>query len=198
MAYWGRNIDKFGTRNVLTICGILTAIVPINWLFSSKVLYLVAIQIFSGFAWAGFELAAFNLVFDNVKPGKRARCVSYQNVLNGSALFVGANAGGLLLTSRSLPTIFDSQIKSLFLISGICRLLVAALFLWRIQEPRVIHTERRYALFWQLVAIQPVQGLIYQATHGMKTSIKGLKNGIGMLEKFKNKKIFKGRKNFKP
>ncbi len=201
MVYWGRNIDKFGTKNVLTACGILTAIVPINWLFSSKVVYLVIIQVFAGFAWAGFNLAAFNFVFETVRPGKRARAVAYQNVLNGGAIFIGANIGGVLLSNSSLPAILGFQIKSIFLISGILRLLVTVLFLPRIKEPRIEFNKKQYALFWNLVAIQPAQGLVYQATVGMRKSIRGLKYGINIIDKIrkfriKKEKIFKKRFKF--
>lgn len=206
MVYWGRNIDKFGARNVLMASSIVLCIVPLQWLFSANVVYLVAIQLLAGFAWAGFNLAAFNFVFDTVKPGKRARCVAYQNVLNGSALFIGANLGGFLITKFSLPEFFGSEFKSIFLLSGVLRLLIVAFFLTKIakiEEPRIESSERGYALFLQLVAIQPVQGLVYQATVGMRRSIRGIKNSIKIIDKMqlfkdKNRKGFKPKGKLKP
>src|SRR5205085_4573733 len=56
-AYWGEMARHFGHRRALQVSG--TLLVPLSalWVVSDDFAYLVALQIFAGFAWAGFELA---------------------------------------------------------------------------------------------------------------------------------------------
>jgi len=122
MAYWGKHIDEFGNKKVLTITGLLIAIIPFLWLVSQSPYYLIIVQGFAGFGWAGFNLAAFNFLFDTVKPAKRTRCVAYQNVLLGTSIFIGASLGGSLTKILPDPQILVSNLQYLFIISGVLRL----------------------------------------------------------------------------
>lgn len=87
--YWGELSDRFGNKKILNVCGWGVAAVPMLWLVSPHILYLVIIQIYSGFVWSGFSLASANFIFDAVTPPKRARCVAYQGLVNGFFLFLG-------------------------------------------------------------------------------------------------------------
>jgi len=46
--YWGELSDRFGNKKILNVCGWGIAVVPMLWLVSPNILYLVIIQIYSG------------------------------------------------------------------------------------------------------------------------------------------------------
>jgi MFS family permease len=143
--YWGRLSDRFGNKKILNVCGWGVGLVPILWLFSSHILYLMVIQVFGGLVWSGFSLASANFIFDAVTPPKRARCVAYQGLVNGVLVFIGSLLGGY--AAGHLPQSLDLgmwtwrppfMLLMVFLISGIMRLAAAALFLPKFKEVRSV------------------------------------------------------------
>ncbi|MBU0461069.1 MAG: hypothetical protein KJ574_00625, partial [Nanoarchaeota archaeon] len=62
--------------------------VPILWIFSTDIWYLILIQAYSGFVWAGFEISSFDYIFDSTTHQKRTTCVAYYNVMTGVMIFV--------------------------------------------------------------------------------------------------------------
>ena len=130
---WGAVCDKFGSRKILTMTSLLISLIPVIWLFSKDIWYLLLVQAYSGFVWAGFELATFNFILDCTGTLKRATAVSYYNLLNGLATLAGAIAGGIIV---SFNFIFWSHYYFVFLISTIARFLVAIFFIPKIHEMR--------------------------------------------------------------
>lgn len=122
MRLWGSHADHVGNRRVLRLTSYFIPLNPILWLFSHNVAYLIAIQFFGGFFWAGFNLSASNFIYDAVTPEKRTRCVAYYNMVNGIAIFSGAIAGGFL--ASRLPPLMGSRILAIFLFSGLVRFAV--------------------------------------------------------------------------
>ena len=143
--HWCSLSDRFGNKKILNVCGWGVGLVPILWLFSSHILYLMVIQVVSGLVWSGFSLASANFIFDAVTPPKRARCVAYQGLVNGVLVFIGSLMGGY--AAVHLPKSLDLglwtweppfMLLMVFLISGIMRLAVAALFLPKFKEVRPV------------------------------------------------------------
>ncbi len=162
MTYWGASADYYGNKKIITITGLLLPIVPWLWLPSSNVFYLMIIQIVSGFAWAGFNLASVNFIFDNTIPAERINYFAYYNVLNGLSVFLGASIGGYLAMHIISPWIFVSPLQFLFLISGVLRALVSFIFLPLISEVRTVHPSQTKELFWNLVAVRPLYEMRYE------------------------------------
>ena len=108
---------------------------PVLWVFSTKFAYLIGIQVLGGIVWAGFELSSFNFVFDTTTPEKRARCVSYYNMINGVMIFLGTIAGSLIIKYNAL---FWSKYYLAFIVSGAARFLVALVFLPKLREVRKV------------------------------------------------------------
>jgi MFS family permease len=143
--YWGNFSDRFGNRMVLKITGLLLPALPILWLFTTNFYFILLIQVFSGFVWAGFSLSVAIFIFDAVSPEKRAPCIAVYSTLNGLGIFFGALTGGLFASQfPSSITLFHttyhltSNLMFLFLISGSLRLLVYLTFLPGIQEVREV------------------------------------------------------------
>jgi MFS family permease len=156
---WGRAADRFGARRVLALTGMVMPIVPILWLFSDDYLWLIIIQAYSGFVWAGFEIATFSFVFDTTTPQKRATCIAYYNIINGAALITGATLGSALV---SMNEVFASKYLLVFLLSGLLRFGASLYFLPGLREVRSVETIGYSRLFLKIIASMPTEGLIYE------------------------------------
>lgn len=149
---WGRHTDKVGCVRVMRFTSLLLPLLPVLWLVSSSKIYLVMIQIFGGFVWGGFNLAASNFIYDAVSEGKRVRGVSYFNLVNGLGIFTGAVLGGLLVSK--LPPILGSSLLTIFLISGILRLLFRFYFMPKIKEVKPVLGMSNLELFFSVTGIK--------------------------------------------
>ena len=166
--YWGGLTDRFGNKKILNICGWGVGLVPILWLVCSHIGYLIAIQVYGGFVWAGFSLSAANFLFDAVTPAKRARCVAYQGLINGVCVFVGSLCGGL--AAGRIPESFSmgtwtwapvSALPVIFLISGLIRFVSASFFLRRFREVRPVEPISHGELIFRVSQIRPIAGATF-------------------------------------
>jgi MFS family permease len=172
--YWGELSDHFGNKKILNVCGWGIAVVPILWLVSPHVLYLVIIQVYSGFVWSGFGLASSNFIFDAVTPPKRARCVAYQGLINGFFVFLGSVAGGY--AAGHLPQSFSLGfwvwkpafiLPVIFLISGMIRLVATAIFLPKFKEVRPVEPIRHREIIFRVSHIRPIAGATFSLFTGL-------------------------------
>jgi len=164
MTLWGRFIDWKGTRRVLAITGYLVVLVPILWVVAgtgwagtSLFFMLIAIEAFSGIAWAGFDLSAANFIFDSVRPEKRIRCIAYYNLFIGAGIFLGTALGSFVVEHFHGMFSFSSILIA-FIISGTLRLIVSLLFIPRLKEVRLIEVPLGHTLFHRILDIRPRSG----------------------------------------
>jgi len=138
LTFWGRRGDRVGNIKVVKITSFLIPLVPVLWLGGHQVYYLLLIQVLAGFAWAGFNLATINFLYDASAPQQRTQWIALFNALNGSAICLGALLGGLL--APHLPAILGNSysLPTLFLISGVARGLVVIALLRHIYEVRQV------------------------------------------------------------
>ena len=134
LTYWGRRADIAGNMKVIKVTSCLLPIVPVLWLASSNVYYLVFAEIVSGFAWSGFNLAAVNFVYDASEDQNRTKHIAVFNAITCLATFTGAIIGGYL--APHLPALLGYQLRTLFTISGVCRGIVVILMLRMLAEVR--------------------------------------------------------------
>ncbi|MBN2422535.1 MFS transporter [Candidatus Woesearchaeota archaeon] len=159
MPVWGQAADRFGSIKVLSITGLLTPSVPLLWLFSTKTVYLIIVQVYSGLVWAGFEIASFKFIFDSTSLQKRALCVAYYNVLTGVAIFFGAIIGSFLIKVNNF---FWSKFLFVFLISFILRYITSLFFIPKIKEVRPVEKISAQQLILNIITTMPTQGIIYK------------------------------------
>jgi len=134
---WGVLTDKFGNYEVLILTAALIPMVPLLWMISPSAIYLMVVPaLVGGIAWAGFNLAAGNFIYDNIASEKRGIAVSYYNVLNGLGVFFGAGLGALLI--KYLTIDFITPIFAIFIISAAVRLLAVVFLLPKVKEIRKI------------------------------------------------------------
>lgn len=154
---WGRVADHTGNARVLSVTGALIPFIPILWIFSTNWYYLLAVEVYAGFIWGGFNLCAANFIFDSVSQEKRVRCLSYFNLINGAALFLGATLGGVLI--EMLPAFNGYKAMSLFLISGLLRLFLYLLPIHRFKEVRAsVQPLSSHELFFSALGVRPLSG----------------------------------------
>lgn len=147
---WGVHADRVGNLKVTVFTSRLIAVIPLLWLVNQNPVFLIVAQIFSGFAWAGFNLASSNFIYDACTPGKRTRCIAYFNAFNGLSLCLGALLGGLL--AQRLPAgIFDYRIMNIILLSALLRLIVAFLMPFRLKEVRAVEKIRSHQLLLSML-----------------------------------------------
>jgi MFS family permease len=175
MTYWGKLADRFGNKKILTFCGICMPTIPILWLFSDNILYLIVIQFYSGFVWAGFNLSTVNFVYDNVKPANRTKVFSYHNVLTGTSIFLGAVTGAVLAMELPVPNFFSSNLMLIFIISGVLRAAATLIFLPLIKEKRAVEKISDREFFLKYNGTGPMMGLTFRVVTGLQKSIKGKK-----------------------
>jgi MFS family permease len=157
MSRWGRHADKVGNLRVMKFTSPIIAIIPLLWIISRKPVFLIFVQIVSGFAWAGFNLCASNFIYDAVTPPKRTRCIAYFNVLNGLALCAGALLGGLIV--EKMPALLGYKILSLFVLSSLFRLITAFFGPMKLKEVRPVKHITSDRLFFSMVGIRPFLGV---------------------------------------
>ena len=118
---FGRMADSRGNRKVLVLTGLVIPFMPTLWVFVRVPWHTFITNIPSGFFWAGYTLASFNLLLEMSPPEDREAGVAlYQTVVAVSAV-VGPLLGGWLAGLLGYVP--------LFVISGAGRLAATLLFI---------------------------------------------------------------------
>lgn len=166
---WGRISDVFGNRRILATTGVLLPLMPLLWLFSANPLYLLFVQLVSGFAWAGFTLSTGNFLYDLIAPDKRASFLAVHNVLASVGIFAGATLGGVL--GAFLPTGINlggvlyewaSPLLGVFAISALARMLVVVVLLPKIREVRRVRAISFSNLIFRVTRVNALAGLVFE------------------------------------
>ncbi len=187
MRRWGPLADRFGNRVILRVTGSMMPLLPLMWLFSKNLWYIVIIQIIAGTAWAGWLLATTNFVFDAVTPPKRARCAAYLNFFNSAGIFAGAMLGAFLsahpvrvIDTGALKLTFFSSLEFIFVLSGLLRFVNVYFLMPAVHEPRDVgRTPAAKDLFLMLIHVRPLTGGHFELyTGGSRNGNDGENTGL--------------------
>lgn len=144
MSFWGNFIDNYGSIKTIRITGIIISLIPIAWIFTYYMnpesliilIYLIILELFAGFMWAGFNLSYSNFVYDViVKKEKTHLCSAYFNVLHAVGVFLGAIIGSLII-SFNINLFFVSSIFFIFFLSALSRVVAYLIMTPKINEVR--------------------------------------------------------------
>ena len=94
---WGRLIDQRGSRWVMTLCGLIIPIMPFIWIFVTQPWHVVFISLQSGFLWAGFNVASFNLLLELPDQKLRTQASASYATLTNIASIAAPLIGGLVI-----------------------------------------------------------------------------------------------------
>ena len=160
---WGQFGDRFGNKALLSITGLTVPILPMLYLVSTKIAFLLAVNFLGGVIWAGLSLGLQNYVFDSVKPEERAKAIALYSTINAVGWSVGALLGSWLV--EHLPARIEwagiilqpaSNLPFVFFLSGVVRLLVSSSLLGSFHEARQVEQVTRRQLLRELPLVKPV------------------------------------------
>jgi MFS family permease len=134
--YWGVLADKYGNIKIIRLTSLLISLIPLLWIFSTDLYYLIMVQLLAGLMWAGFNLTTGNFIYDVAVAGKRERCLSYYNFFSGIGLGVGALIGGYFY--RYLPPWLGFSFYLSLILSGFIRVGAAVLLNLFVKEVRSV------------------------------------------------------------
>ena len=172
---WGRFSDIFGNRIILNLCGLLIPLLPFLWLLSDNFYYLLLVQAFGGFIWAGFSLSTSNYLYDLIPQNKRATYMAIHSVLGSTGVFLGALLGGWLGTIMpdhyslfGFDITLTSVLYNIFVLSFILRLATMLTFIPRLLEKRKVRRVPIRNLIFRVIAFNPLSGLRFEVTGSRK------------------------------
>jgi MFS family permease len=160
---WGQFGDRFGNKALLSITGLTVPILPMLYLVSTQLGFLLAVNFLGGVIWAGLALGLQNYVFDSVRPEDRAKAVALYSTINAVGWTVGALIGSWLV--EQLPAGIEwagvilqpaSNLPFVFFLSGVLRLVVSVGLLGSFHEARQVELVPRQQLLWELPLVKPV------------------------------------------
>lgn len=160
---WGQFGDRFGNKALLSITGFTVPILPMLYLVSTNLGFLLAINFLGGVIWAGLALGLQNYVFDSVRPEERAKAIALYSTVNAIGWSVGALLGSWLV--ESLPARIEwagvilqpaSNLPFVFFLSGVLRLLVSSSLLGSFHEARQVERIPGPQLLWELPLVKPI------------------------------------------
>jgi len=160
---WGYFGDRFGNKALLSITGFTVPILPMLYLVSTNLGFLLAVNFLGGVIWAGLALGLQNYVFDSVRPEDRAKAIALYSTVNAVGWSVGALLGSWLV--ERLPSRIEwagvilqpaSNLPFVFFLSGVLRLLVSSSLLGTFHEARQVERVPRQQLLWELPLVKTV------------------------------------------
>ena len=160
---WGYFGDRFGNKALLSITGFTVSFLPMLYLVSTNLGFLLAVNFLGGVIWAGLALGLQNYVFDSVRPEDRAKAIALYSTVNAVGWSAGALLGSWLV--EHLPARIEwagvilqpvSNLPFVFFLSGVLRLLVSASLLGTFHEARQVERVSRQRLLRELPLVKPV------------------------------------------
>jgi MFS family permease len=103
---FGHLNDHWGPRKVILLTGSIIPVVPFAWYFVTAAWHVVPINIVSGFLWAGYNLAMFNLLLVVAPEEQRARYSAMFQISVTVSMALGAYVGGLVSNAWGIPLVF--------------------------------------------------------------------------------------------
>lgn len=197
MVYWGEHSHVFGNKKIMTITGWSIVSVPFLWMISSSIWWIIVIQMFSGFIWAGFLLSSTNYHFDAVKPHNRTRAIAYHNIILGVMVFIGSLVGGFIANNATAPAFLVSKYQVVFFVSGVMRMFAAFNYLPVLKEKRKVIEHDTPGLFIKLVAVRPISGIVFEVKQNVQTGAKHIKHSYRKTREQYDKRSKQVRDEFK-
>jgi MFS family permease len=123
---WGRWVDRWKPYRIQLITGLLIPFMPAMWALFTSAWQIAPLNVAAGFLWAGYDLAAFNLLLVLSPQEHRARYSAVYQVVITMALAAGGALGGVIVTYWGYAPVF--------ILSGVGRM-CATLFFMRFVRP---------------------------------------------------------------
>ncbi|MCG6965943.1 MAG: MFS transporter [Chromatiaceae bacterium] len=172
---WGRVSDAFGNRLILAITGWLIPFVPLLWVLSDNVYYLLLVQAFSGLAWGGFSLSTGSFFYDLSDDTDMSAPITTANITNALAAFIGAQLGAAAILwmpdweHSDLAISFEYPLLGVFLLSFAARLAVALIFLPVLREVRTVRRASPRRVVFRFTRFSVFSGVSFDIASFLRT-----------------------------
>jgi MFS family permease len=159
--YWGRLIDKFGSRRILIVCGLLTCFVPFGWMLASNLWQVILVKMYDGLVFSGFELVIFNYLLEVVPEKNSQNYIATHNFTIGFGSVAGNLIGGFLAQALGgVVFLWMAGLQVLFLGSFLLRLgCFSALMFTKDENTKELKTVPARYVFWDAVAFGPISAM---------------------------------------
>ncbi len=117
---WGRVIDRRGSRWVMGLNAFIIPILPVIWIFVRRPWQAAWISVPSGFFWAAFNIASFNLLLELPEAEQRTQAAAGYTTLVNMVSVVAPLIGGFIIERLGFHWAFG--------LSGILRATGALMF----------------------------------------------------------------------
>jgi MFS family permease len=104
--YFGRMMDRRGTKWVMAVSGLLIPLLPAAWLLVTAPWQVIFINLLGGAIWAGYTLGMLNMVMVMAPPEKRARYAAAYQTVTFAAAFAGPLLGGFMIDAVGFKAVF--------------------------------------------------------------------------------------------
>ena len=160
---WGQFGDRFGNKSLLSITGFTVPFLPMLYLVSTKLGFLLAVNFFGGVIWAGLALGLQNYVFDSVRPEDRTKAIALYSTVNAVGWSVGALLGSWLVERLPSRIEWAGVILNLHRICRLSSFSQESCGCWSLQvclapstKPARWNEVPRQRLLWELPLVKPI------------------------------------------
>jgi MFS family permease len=181
LPWWGKISDRHGNRRVIIVTSAIIPFLPITWALTTNFYALLCVQVISGMAWSGFNLAVFNFIYDAVTPDKRPRTMSYFGLVNSAFSLLGGVVIGATL-AKYLPSAyrlgpfhvaFLSSLPAVFVVSGVLRIFIGMFLVHRFKEVRTSEPISTRELLRRITYGEPFLGQIGEIIEFVSAPMRG-------------------------
>lgn len=178
--WWGRICDRHGNRATILATSLMLPILPLLWVMTQNYYLILCIQVLSGIAWSGFNLASANFIYDSIPADRRHRVFGYYNVINGMLSLVGGSMIGAWC-ALNMPSsfrlggihiVFLSSLPAVFIVSGMVRALVGILLLPQFKEVRPAEPITSRQILWRISTGEPIFNRITEIMDSLPSSFR--------------------------
>jgi MFS family permease len=106
LVYFGRAMDLRGTRWVMIVTGLIIPTLPAFWLIITEPWQVLFVNAYGGVVWAGYQLAALNMVMIMSPAEKRPRYSAAFHAVVFASAFAGPIIGGQIIESVGFKALF--------------------------------------------------------------------------------------------
>lgn len=159
LSRWGGLVDQMGPRPVFFVAALIVGIIPLPYLWTEGLGWVLVGQAVSGVSWAAYELSLFSLLLNRTYRGIRPHVFALQSLLNGAAQLGGSLVGAALLAG--LP---GADLRMVFAFSMVLRMIVALGLPKLVPEQRNELMLGRRAVLMRVIGFRPSGGLLMSGT----------------------------------
>jgi MFS family permease len=145
--FWGKMVDRYGNKPVMTICCSCIIALPVFWCFTtSQNFYMVLIlSLLGGLFWPGYDMTATNLsIWLAPEKNRSIYIANYALVTSVIGIAIAIICGGAfmeisrpVISHLSIPFVMGQKLTNfhvLFILSGLIRLCAVYFLLPRVNE----------------------------------------------------------------